>query len=151
VEPHVYRTMVVREGTLPPARCQNPREVLPVIIKALEGCDVLGKEYFGVLYLSSRWHVVGAEIVSIGCLTATTVHPREVFRGAIVLPCAAIVLFHNHPSGDPEPSAEDLALTRRLAAGGALLGIEVLDHVVVAKDLAGGEWKFISMKDRGVL
>ena len=133
-----------------PLRVDSPRSSLPAVLEALAGCDVDGKEYFGVLYLSARHQVIGSEIVSVGCLTASMVHPREVFRGAITLPCAALVLFHNHPSGDPEPSAEDLALTRRLAAGGSILGIDVLDHVVVAKGL-DAEWKFISMKDRGVL
>jgi len=73
------------------------------------------------------------------------VHPREVFQEAIVSRAAAIILFHNHPSGDPEPSAEDLSLTRRLASAGTLLGIEVLDHVVL------GAGRVVSLKDRGAL
>jgi DNA repair protein RadC len=81
----------------------------------------------------------------VGCLTSSLVHPREVFQEAIVSRAAAIILFHNHPSGDPEPSAEDLSLTRRLASAGTLLGIEVLDHVVL------GAGRVVSLKDRGVL
>jgi DNA repair protein RadC len=76
--------------------------------------------------------------------TASLVHPREVFQEAIAGRAAAILVFHNHPSGDPEPSAEDLALTRRLASAGALLGIELLDHLIRAG-------RFVSLKDRGVL
>ena len=72
-------------------------------------------------------------------------HPREVFQEAVVSRAAAIVLFHNHPSGDPEPSAEDLALTRRLAAAGSLMGIEVLDHLVL------GAGRYVSLKERGAL
>jgi DNA repair protein RadC len=68
-----------------------------------------------------------------------------VFQEAVVARAAALVLFHNHPSGDPEPSAEDLALTRRLAAAGALMGIEVLDHLIL------GAGRYVSLKDRGVL
>ena len=83
-------------------------------------------------------------VVSVGCLTASLVHPREVFQEAVVSRAAALVLFHNHPSGDPEPSAEDLALTRRLAAAGTLMGIEVLDHLVL------GAGRYVSLKERGV-
>ena len=81
----------------------------------------------------------------MGCLTSSLVHPREVFQEAVVSRAAAIILFHNHPSGDPEPSAEDLSLTRRLCSAGTLMGIEVLDHVVL------GAGRFVSLKDRGVL
>jgi DNA repair protein RadC len=73
------------------------------------------------------------------------VHPREVFQEAVVSRAAALVLFHNHPSGDPEPSVEDLALTRRLVAAGSLMGIEVLDHVVL------GAGRFVSLKERGIV
>jgi DNA repair protein RadC len=102
-------------------------------------------ERFGVLCLDVRRRVIAERIVSEGCLTASLVHPREVFRVALDARAAALVLFHNHPSGDPEPSAEDLALTRRLAAGGTLLGIEVLDHIVI------GAGRFVSLKERGAL
>jgi DNA repair protein RadC len=84
-------------------------------------------------------------VISVGCLTSSLVHPREVFQEAVVSRAAGLVLFHNHPSGDPEPSAEDVSLTRRLAAAGTLMGIEVLDHVVL------GAGRFVSLKDRGVL
>jgi DNA repair protein RadC len=84
----------------------------------------------------------------VGCLSASLVHAREVFGAASVHKAAAIVLFHNHPSGQPEPSAEDLALTRRLVACGQLLGIEVLDHIVVG-DATDDRW--VSLRDRGLL
>ena len=84
-------------------------------------------------------------VISVGCLTSSLVHPREVFQEAVVARAAALVLFHNHPSGDPEPSAEDIALTRRLAQAGALMGIEVLDHLIL------GAGRFVSLKERGVL
>jgi DNA repair protein RadC len=106
-----------------------------------------GVEVFGVLMLDVRKQLCGVGVVSPGCLTSSLVHPREVFRYAIVGLAAALILVHNHPSGDPEPSAEDIALTRRIAAGGALLGIEVLDHIILGD---GGD-RFVSLKDRGVL
>jgi DNA repair protein RadC len=102
-------------------------------------------ETFGLLALDVRHRLRREAVVSVGCLTASLVHPREVFQEAVVSRAAALVLFHNHPSGDPEPSVEDLSLTRRLAAAGTLMGIEVLDHLVL------GAGRFVSLKDRGIL
>jgi DNA repair protein RadC len=93
---------------------------------------VLQQESFHVLLLDGRHRLIRAEEVSVGTLTASLVHPREVFRDAIRSAAAAIVLVHNHPSGDPSPSAEDRSVTERLRSAGALLGIRVLDHVIVA-------------------
>jgi DNA repair protein RadC len=90
------------------------------------------REHFVVLLLNARHEVDAVETVSIGSLNASIVHPREVFRAAIVASAASIVLLHNHPSGDPEPSEEDLTITKRLTEVGELLGIGVLDHVIVA-------------------
>lgn len=100
-------------------------------------------EEFHVLLLNARHEVTRRVLVSRGSLNASIVHPREVFRPAIVGSAASIILVHNHPSGDPEPSEEDLAITRRLVQVGELHGIPVLDHVVVAK--AG----FVSLRARG--
>jgi DNA repair protein RadC len=102
-------------------------------------------ETFGVLALDVRHRLRREEEISKGCLTSSLVHPREVFNVAVTCRAAALILFHNHPSGDPEPSAEDLAITRRLASAGTLMGIEVLDHVIL------GAGRFVSLKERGVL
>jgi DNA repair protein RadC len=102
-------------------------------------------ETFGLLALDVRHRLKREVVASTGCLTSSLVHPREVFQEAVVARAAALVLFHNHPSGDPEPSSEDLSLTRRLAAAGTLMGIEVLDHLIL------GAGRFVSLKDRGVL
>lgn len=102
-------------------------------------------ETFGLLALDVRRRLKHEAVISVGCLTASLVHPREVFREAVAARAAALVLFHNHPSGDPEPSAEDLSLTRRLVSAGTLLGIEVLDHLVL------GAGRFVSLKERGVV
>jgi DNA repair protein RadC len=102
-------------------------------------------ETFGLLALDIRHRLKKEAVISVGCLTSSLVHPREVFQQAVVSRAAALVLFHNHPSGDPEPSSEDLALTRRLASAGTLMGIEVLDHVIL------GAGRFVSLKERGVL
>jgi DNA repair protein RadC len=102
-------------------------------------------ETFGLLALDVRHRLRREAVISVGCLTSSLVHPREVFQEAVLARAAAIVLFHNHPSGDPEPSADDLALTRRLAAAGSLMGIEVLDHLVL------GAGRYVSLKQRGAL
>ena len=102
-------------------------------------------ETFGLLALDVRHRLKREAVISVGCLTSSLVHPREVFQEAVVARAAALVLFHNHPSGDPEPSAEDVALTRRLASAGTLMGIEILDHLVL------GAGRFVSLKERGVL
>ena len=102
-------------------------------------------EEFHVLLLNARHEVQRRVMVSRGSLNASIVHPREVFRPAILASAASIVLVHNHPSGDPEPSDEDLSITKRLAQVGELLGIGVLDHVVIAKR------GFVSLRARGQL
>ena len=90
------------------------------------------REQFLVILLNARHEAVARETVSIGSLNASIVHPREVFKPAILQSAASVVLVHNHPSGDPEPSEEDLSITKRLVEVGELLGIGVLDHVIVA-------------------
>lgn len=102
-------------------------------------------ETFGLLALDVRHRLRKEAVISVGCLTSSLVHPREVFQEAVLARAAAIVLFHNHPSGDPEPSSEDMALTRRLVAAGTLMGIEVLDHLVL------GAGRYVSLKQRGAL
>lgn len=105
----------------------------------------LNREHFVGFYLNSRHQVLRREIISIGSLNASIVHPREVFLPAVALSAASVILAHNHPSGDPTPSEEDLAITRRLVEAGRLLGIELLDHVVVARDA------YSSFKERRLL
>jgi DNA repair protein RadC len=102
-------------------------------------------ETFGLLALDVRRRLRREVVVSVGCLTSSLVHPREVFGEAVTARAAGLILFHNHPSGDPEPSAEDVGLTRRLAQAGQLMGIEVLDHLVL------GAGRFVSLKERGAL
>ncbi|HEY8485776.1 MAG TPA: DNA repair protein RadC [Limnochordales bacterium] len=101
------------------------------------------REQFVVVLLDSRHRVMGVHGVSVGELDRTPVHPREVFKPAIRLSSAAIIVAHNHPSGDPTPSLEDREVTRRLVEAGRLLGIEVLDHVVI------GRGRYASLKELG--
>ena len=100
-------------------------------------------EQFGVVLLDTRHRVVRTAVVSVGTLDASVVHPREVFRLATAGGAAAIVLFHNHPSGDPSPSGDDVSLTARLVDAGVIMGIEVLDHLILA------DARYFSFKEAG--
>ncbi|HJU12800.1 MAG TPA: DNA repair protein RadC [Candidatus Binataceae bacterium] len=103
-------------------------------IQVVEQCQPLRhkrKEHFCAFFLDTQNNIVGKEIVSIGTLNSSLIHPRECFRAAIRKSCNAIIVAHNHPSGSIEPSAEDRSVTNRLTQAGTLLGIEVLDHVIV--------------------
>lgn len=90
------------------------------------------KERFVVIWLNSANIVTGFEIISEGILNSSLVHPREIFRGAIVATCASLILAHNHPSENPEPSAEDLAITKQLTEAGKIIGIPIHDHIIFA-------------------
>ncbi len=89
-------------------------------------------EHFGIVLLDTKHRVLRTRVLSVGTLDASLVHPREVFREATLGGAAAIVLFHNHPSGDPAPSGDDVALTTRLVRAGDLMGVDVIDHIIVA-------------------
>jgi DNA repair protein RadC len=119
-----------RAAQQPPAGSpiRGPDDVL-AHVRDLTGAR---KEHFVTLLLNARHEMQRRETVSIGSLNASIVHPREVFQPAILHSAASVVLVHNHPSGDPEPSEEDLSITRRLVQVGDLIGIAVLDHVIVA-------------------
>jgi DNA repair protein RadC len=105
----------------------------------------LYQEYFVVFFLNTKNRVLGRKTIFIGSLNTAIVHPREVFREAIQQSSAAIICVHNHPSGDPSPSHEDIEITRRLVETGRIIGIDVLDHVIVARD------GFVSLKEKGMI
>jgi DNA repair protein RadC len=111
----------------------------------LLGLPELQVEQFRTLLLDGKHRVIGEQLVSQGTLTSSPVHPREVFHHAIRAKAAAIVLIHNHPSGDPSPSADDLEITRKLVQVGDVVGIRVVEHVIV------GHGAFCSMAERGLL
>ncbi len=107
--------------------------------------QALDREHFKILLLDTKNHVVQVYTVSVGSLNASVVHPRECFRPAIAAQAASIILVHNHPSGDVEPSKEDKSLTRRLVAAGDIIGIKVLDHVIIAGN------RHLSLMEKGVV
>jgi DNA repair protein RadC len=107
----------------------NPEEVVAQVRMKLKDKK---KEHFWVLLLDTRNRIIKTSEVSVGSLNASIVHPREVFKEAISASAASVILSHNHPSGDPQPSKEDIEITKNLVAAGQLMGIEVLDHIIVA-------------------
>ena len=109
----------------------SSRDVAELLVPEFGGKPV---EQFGVVLLDTKHRVLRTSLLSVGTLDASIVHPREVFREAASGGAAAIILFHNHPSGDPRPSPDDVTLTRRLIRAGEMMGIDVLDHVIIAEN-----------------
>jgi DNA repair protein RadC len=120
----------------------SPQDVADLMMPRLR---YENKEKFVVVLLSTKNHVLASPTVSIGSLNASIVHPRELFREAINHNAAAVILVHNHPSGDPAPSQEDIALTAKMNEAGRLLDISVVDHVII------GDGKYVSLKEKGIL
>lgn len=124
---------------------------LPVISDAKDAVTQLSdmrdlkKEHFVVLYLNAKNQLVHKETISMGTLNANLVHPREVFEPALKYSAAQIMVAHNHPSGDPKPSEDDLEVTKRLTEAGKMMGIEVMDHVIVSKN------SYFSFKEEKIL
>jgi DNA repair protein RadC len=111
----------------------------------MEDMRYLKKEHLKVIFLNTKNYVIDIKDLSIGSLNASVVHPREIYSEAIRKSCSSIIICHNHPSGDPSESQEDINITRRLYEVGKLVGIELLDHVII------GDGNFISLKEKGIL
>lgn len=131
---------------------ESPPEDRTVVSSAKDAADYVmarlryeTKENFMVMLLNSKNHVLAVPTVSVGSLSASIVHPREVLRAALGYAAASMILIHNHPSGDPSPSAEDLAVTEMLVDAGDVMGIRVLDHVII------GDNKYVSLKNKGFI
>src|SRR5215475_7684489 len=124
--------------------CRSSEQVASVARGIYQTLDA-DKEHFLLLVLNNKNRVNGFKVISTGSLTASLVHPREVWRSALHLCAAAVIFVHNHPSGEPAPSQEDIEITRRLKETGDMLGIRVLDHVVL------GDERFFSCSERGLL
>jgi len=142
----VYRVQLVHETVIPANRPQlgSSADAARLLQQFLQRVD---REHFVVILVDRKNRLIGIHTVSVGSLTASVVHPREVFKVAILSNAAAILCGHNHPSGDPQPSGEDCSLTRRLVQAGQILGIEVLDHVIIGDGAAD----YYSFADQGIL
>lgn len=121
---------------------KSPEDAIKSVKNQLKGKK---KEHFLVLSLDTRNHLINTQTISIGSLDSSIVHPREVFKEAISSTAASVIFAHNHPSGDPTPSEDDIKLTKRLVEAGEILGIEVLDHIIIC------DKEYISMKSRNLL
>jgi len=120
---------------------KTPEDVVALVRSRLKGKK---KEYFLALLLDTRNRLIRVAEISVGSLDSSIVHPREVFKEAVAASAASVIFAHNHPSGDPEASEDDLNLTKRLAEAGEIMGIDVLDHVII------GEEKYLSLKREGL-
>ncbi|MGE5632198.1 MAG: RadC family protein [Caulobacteraceae bacterium] len=121
---------------------KSPSDIFHLLSSEMQWLD---REVFRAVYLNVKNMVLATPVIAIGILDSCVVHPREVFKGAITRSAASIIVCHNHPSGDPTPSQNDLSLTNRLKEAGEVLGIRVLDHVII------GDGRYISLKERGIL
>jgi DNA repair protein RadC len=126
--------------TRPVINC--PDDVVKLMMEEMRGLD---REHFRALLLNSKNQVLYADRIAVGTLSQSSVHPRELFKNAVKRNAAAVILVHNHPSGDPTPSRQDLDVTKRLARAGEIIGISVLDHVVI------GDNNFVSFKASGLI
>lgn len=133
------RRTLLRGGVDRP-RLTTPRHLAAYLLPQYGTCAV---EQFGLVMLDTKHRVIRAKIVAVGSLDTTVVHPREVFREAAFASAAAVVLFHNHPSGDPSPSPDDLVLTARLVHAGSIMGIDVVDHLILA------DQRWVSLTEMG--
>lgn len=140
----IYRVTLVQEGKVQSyrKRIANSSIASNVLRSYIADAD---REHFVVLLLDRKYQIIGINTVSIGSLTGSTVHPREVFKPAILCNADSIICGHNHLSGDPGPSREDRAITKRLVKSGKMLGIDVLDHVII------GNERHFSFADEGLM
>jgi DNA repair protein RadC len=126
-------------GVDKPVKC--PQDVADLLMEEMR---YLKKEHMKLVLLNIKCNLISVEDVSIGSLNASIVHPREVFNPAIIKSSASIIMVHNHPSGDPTPSSEDIGITSRIREAGRLLGIELVDHIII------GDGKYTSLKEKGL-
>ncbi|MGG1880346.1 DNA repair protein RadC [Paenibacillus cisolokensis] len=151
-------------SALPPKRRKHAEKLLELVRRVMEEApiryirkpedvyqamvadmSVLDKEHFMIILLNTKNRVISIETISVGGLNSAIVHPREVFKPAIIKGAASLICTHNHPSGDPTPSTEDIRLTERLINAGEILGIDVLDHVIV------GTEGYVSLKEKALI
>ena len=141
----LYKVMLVREKNVPvPEKIiRKPEDAAEILIEYLKGAD---REHLVGLYLNSANKPIAMHTISIGILNSSLVHPREVFKMAIMVNADSVIVAHNHPSGNLEPSREDIAVTKQLKDAGKILDIELRDHLIVSDG-----YGYLSFKERGLL
>ena len=123
-------------------RISSPKDVVELLRNFLEGAD---REQFITCCMDTKNQPTSINIVSVGTINSSLVHPREVFKNAILGNSSSIIVAHNHPSGDPLPSKEDIDITQRLKEAGKIIGIDLIDHVIIGED------RYVSLKEKGVV
>ena len=149
-EPPVKRIQIlslrlVREGQFlyKTRRISSPKDAVGIGQQFLEDAD---REQVIVCCLDTKNQPLSISVVSMGILNSSLIHPREIFKTAILTNAASLILYHNHPSGETEPSTEDINITKRIKEAGVLMGIELIDHIII-----GSEGRYLSLKERGLL
>jgi DNA repair protein RadC len=151
--PHV-KAVCVRESEVTDSICDTPEKVVQAWRETVEADPIFDaeKEHFVVFFMDTKHRVKGFNIVSIGNLTSALAHPREVFRPAIATASSALIVAHNHPSGDSSPSSADLIATRNLLDAGKIIGINILDHVIIGvKERCPRELGYYSFREAGII
>lgn len=139
-EMYTITSVVRRRQRKSPPALKSPNDVYVLMRDRMKGFD---KEHFYAAMLNTKNQLIALELISIGSLNASIVHPREVLKPAILASAATIILIHNHPTGDTAPSREDVEFTQRFAKCGELIGIELLDHIII------GDGSYHSLKEHG--
>ncbi|WP_193065174.1 RadC family protein [Oceanobacillus oncorhynchi] len=121
---------------------RSPEDAANYLMESMKNLD---QEYFVAMFLNTKNEVIKSKTIFIGSLNASIVHPRETYREALKCSAASVIISHNHPSGDPSPSQEDILVTKRFVEVGKIMGMEVLDHIVI------GYNRFVSMKQKGYI
>ena len=136
---------LVREGSIlyQTRRISSPKDAVGIGQQFLEDAD---REQVIVCCLDTKNQPLSISVVSMGILNSSLIHPREIFKTAILTNAASLILYHNHPSGETEPSTEDINITKRIKEAGVLIGIELIDHIII-----GSEGRFLSLKEEGLL
>ena len=160
----LYRTQLVREAEVVTVwkageldRYGYPQVTTPdaveQIMENLFEASTLDKEIFAIIMLDTKNRIIGVTKISQGTLNSSIVHPREVFKPALIAGAASIIVAHNHPSGDPSPSREDVEVTRRLCEAGRLVGVELRDHVIIGYSgtIMPHESSFLSLRQKGLM
>lgn len=142
---NIVSIKIVREGSIlyNVRKISSPSDAVELGRRFLEECD---REQLIVCCLDTKNQPLSVNVASVGSLNSSIVHPREVFKVAVLSNSASIIIFHNHPSGDVVPSTEDINITHRLKEAGKIIGIELIDHIII-----GSEGKYCSLKEKGIL
>ncbi|WP_435549743.1 JAB domain-containing protein [Desulfobacterium sp. N47] len=144
-----YRVSLVKDGSVSFEQCclSNSAQARPIVRKLIEDYGQSDREQFCVILLNAKNGIIGLNIVSTGTLSSATVHPREVLKPAIIANSAAMILCHNHPSNDPTPSQEDLAITRIIVQAAKIIGIHVHEHLIINME----NDRYYSFADNGLI